>query len=202
MAIAEGARKAEGHTSWLRGVTGFLDLEMWPCPGFVGVYQDGRMSPRGWDVLAPYLVRALGPARCDIGYDSLTSSNSVLADAVDGYTKEDGPTDDLLAQLAPAAQGDLVLVLILETLTGNGGASSLPIWPPTTRVCIGSTRVCRDRNAAIPRDRLQSYAHQRPARAPTRRGPSRRDEVRHFGRTQCPYRRSLAAESHNHACAR
>ncbi|MGO9832994.1 MAG: hypothetical protein ACLP1X_02130 [Polyangiaceae bacterium] len=78
----------------------------------LGVYQDGQMSPRGWEALAPYVVPALGSAICDVGYDSLTSTNTALADAIDGYTREDGPTDDLLTQLAPAAQGDLVLVLI------------------------------------------------------------------------------------------
>jgi hypothetical protein len=79
----------------------------------LGVYQDGRMSPRGWVALAPYVAPALGSATCNVGYDSLTSTNAALADAVDRYTREDGPTDDLLAQLAPAAEGDLVLVLIL-----------------------------------------------------------------------------------------
>jgi hypothetical protein len=78
----------------------------------LGVYQDGQMSPRGWEALAPYVVPALGSPNCDVGYDSLTSTNTALADAIDRYTREDGPTDDLLAQLAPAAQGDLVLVLI------------------------------------------------------------------------------------------
>ena len=37
----------------------------------LGVYQDGQMSPRGWEVLAPYVVPALGSANCDAGYDSL-----------------------------------------------------------------------------------------------------------------------------------
>jgi hypothetical protein len=77
----------------------------------LGVYQDGRMSTYGWNSLVSYLTPALGSAHCDVGYDSLAPSNAVLADAVDGYTREEGPTDDLLAQLAPAAQGDLVLVL-------------------------------------------------------------------------------------------
>jgi hypothetical protein len=79
----------------------------------LGVYEDGRMSTRGWDALGPYVTHALGSTPCEVGYDSLTSSNMILADAIDAYTREDGPTDDLLGQLAPAAQGDLVLVLIL-----------------------------------------------------------------------------------------
>jgi len=79
----------------------------------LGVYRDGRMSGGGWDVLAHYVEPALGSTRCDVGYDSLvfSSSNAALASAIEEYTRADGPTDDLLFQLAPAAQGDLVLVL-------------------------------------------------------------------------------------------
>jgi hypothetical protein len=77
----------------------------------LGVYQDGRMSTRGWDTLGPYLARSLGSSDCEAGYDSLTSSNEALAEAIDEYARADGPTDDLLALLAPASQGDLVLVL-------------------------------------------------------------------------------------------
>jgi hypothetical protein len=48
-----------------------------------------------------------------VGYDVLAPNNSPLADAINDYTLADGPTDDLLAQLAPAARGDLILVLTL-----------------------------------------------------------------------------------------
>ncbi len=79
----------------------------------LGVYQDGRMSPGGWDALRPAVASALGSDHCEVGYDSLASSDLALADAIDDYTRADGPTDPLLAQLAPAARGDLVLVLTL-----------------------------------------------------------------------------------------
>jgi hypothetical protein len=46
-----------------------------------------------------------------VGYDALASANGTLADAIDEYARAEGPTDDLLSQLAPAAKGDLVLVL-------------------------------------------------------------------------------------------
>jgi hypothetical protein len=36
------------------------------------------------------------------------------------------------------------LVHCLEIYHGKRRASSFAIWPPTTRVCIGSTRACRD----------------------------------------------------------
>jgi hypothetical protein len=77
----------------------------------LGVYQDGRMSPATWDDLGPYLVQALRSDHCAVGYDALATSGAPLAEAIDGFAREDGPTDELLTQLAPAAEGDLVLVL-------------------------------------------------------------------------------------------
>jgi hypothetical protein len=77
----------------------------------LGVYKDGRMSSSGWETLAPHVAPALGASRCDVGYNTLASSNGALADAIDEYARADGPTDDLLTQISPAAKGDLVLVL-------------------------------------------------------------------------------------------
>jgi hypothetical protein len=77
----------------------------------LGVYQDGRMSLASWDDLAPYLVAALRSDHCAVGYDSLATSGAPLAEAIDRFAREDGPTDELLTHLAPAAEGDLVLVL-------------------------------------------------------------------------------------------
>jgi hypothetical protein len=77
----------------------------------LGVYKDGQMSADGWESLAPRLAASLGSGPCEPGYNALTSSNQPLADAIDDYTRDNGPTDDLLAYLAPAATGDLILVL-------------------------------------------------------------------------------------------
>ena len=82
----------------------------------LGVYKDGRMSSDGWQALAPRMAPALGAAHCDAGYEMLAPTYGVLAEAIDEYAQADGPTDDLLAQLAPAAKGELVLVL---TFAGN-----------------------------------------------------------------------------------
>jgi hypothetical protein len=78
-----------------------------------GVYKDGQMSAEAWDSLAPRLSSWLGSAPCFAGYvDGATAkANAPLWSAVDEYTRSNGPTDDLLAELAPAAQGDLVLVV-------------------------------------------------------------------------------------------
>jgi hypothetical protein len=77
----------------------------------LGVYKDGRMSSSGWETLAPHVAPALGASHCDVGYNTLASSNGALADAIDEYARADGPTDDLVTQIAPAAKGDLILVL-------------------------------------------------------------------------------------------
>jgi hypothetical protein len=76
-----------------------------------GVYQDGRMALGSWDVFAPYLKPALGPAQCPVLYDTLAVSDQELANALDELARDEGPTDHLLAPVAPAAAGDLILVL-------------------------------------------------------------------------------------------
>jgi hypothetical protein len=78
-----------------------------------GVYKDGQMSEGAWDSLAPRISPALGSAKCSAGYvdGSSAGNDQTLWSAVDEYTRSNGPTDDLLTELAPAAQGDLVLVL-------------------------------------------------------------------------------------------
>jgi hypothetical protein len=99
----------------------------------LGVYQDGRMSLGSWDDLAPYLVPALHSGQCAVGYDALARSGGPLAEAIDRFAREDGPTDELLAQLAPAAEGDLVLVLTfagkLPTKVRDKGAAQAAAAP-------------------------------------------------------------------------
>jgi hypothetical protein len=80
----------------------------------LGVYKDGRMSSEAWDAIAARVSRSLGAAMCEAAYaQSATSPNHALWSAVDEYTLANGPTDDLLAKIAPAAGGDLVLVVIV-----------------------------------------------------------------------------------------
>ncbi len=99
-----------------------------------GVYKDGRMSSDGWDALAPHLASALGTDRCEVGYNALASESGALASAIDEYARADGPTDDFLAQLAPAAKGDLVLVVTFagklpQRLTADAGSKRSPQAP-------------------------------------------------------------------------
>jgi hypothetical protein len=98
----------------------------------LGVYKDGRMSSDGWQALAPRVAPALGAANCDVGYEILRSANGALADAIDEYARANGPTDDLLVQLTPAAKGDLVLVLTFagELPQRMSDAGAPPRAPP------------------------------------------------------------------------
>jgi hypothetical protein len=78
-----------------------------------GVYKDGQMSSEAWDVFRPRLEPLLGGSRCEMASSPPpASTDSRLFAAIDDYTRANGPTDDLLAHLAPAAQGDLILVLV------------------------------------------------------------------------------------------
>jgi hypothetical protein len=80
----------------------------------LGVYKDGKMSSEAWDGIAARVSRSLGAASCEAAYSEIaTSPNHALWSAVDEYTLANGPTDDLLAKIAPAARGDLVLVVIV-----------------------------------------------------------------------------------------
>ena len=77
-----------------------------------GVYRDGQMSSEAWLTLGPRISAALGTGRCDAAYsEPLVSSRAAMWSSVEDYARSNGPTDELLGQLAPAASGDLILVL-------------------------------------------------------------------------------------------
>jgi hypothetical protein len=76
-----------------------------------GVYKDGQMSSDAWGGLRPRIERSLGGgAQCEAGYSSIALTNPPLSAAIDDYAREGGPSEDLLAQLGPAARGDLIVV--------------------------------------------------------------------------------------------
>jgi hypothetical protein len=78
----------------------------------LGVYKDGQMSSDAWSALGPVVSPALGARTCEPGYGSapVGTSDGVLSLAIEDYARANGPTDDLLGQLAPAAKGDLIVV--------------------------------------------------------------------------------------------
>jgi hypothetical protein len=94
----------------------------------LGVFREGRMSPETWDDIGPRLSTAFGRGVCPVAYDAKTvSAKPDLAAAIDEYARENGVTDDLLDQLAPAASGDAVLVITVAgrpLSAGHGDAGS------------------------------------------------------------------------------
>lgn len=77
----------------------------------LGVFKDGRMDFESWDALSSALSASFDGGKCSAGYSSdFVSGHGALAAAVDDVTRSDGLGDDLLTQLAPAAQGDLMVV--------------------------------------------------------------------------------------------
>jgi hypothetical protein len=114
----------------------------------LGVYQDGRMSLDSWAVLGPYLTPALGSAPCAVGYESLATTNQELANAIDEYARDEGPTGNLLTQLAPAARGDLILVVTLAgKLPKPQSEDEAAAHPAPVNNSMGSSRH-RGRHAA------------------------------------------------------
>ncbi len=78
----------------------------------VGVFKDGMMSSEAWDGLSAQLSPALHAQSCDVAYgDAHMKKVLPLAQAMEEYTRDNGITDDLFALLAPAATGDVVLMI-------------------------------------------------------------------------------------------
>lgn len=106
----------------------------------LGIFKDGRMSPESWDQLG---VRFSAPfnagGACQGGYsNAFVNGNPTLSAALDDYARANGITDELLAELAPAARGDAILVITVaghppRKLTPDGGAAAptAATAPPT-----------------------------------------------------------------------
>jgi hypothetical protein len=81
----------------------------------LGVFKNGQMSADGWLAMAPRVAPAFGASTCEAAYgDALLTTNGALSAAIDDYARANGPADELVAQLAPAAKGDLVVVFTLS----------------------------------------------------------------------------------------
>ena len=89
------------------------------------------MSSDAWLTMSPKLSPSLGAGECASGYsEALQSANGPLTSAIDDYARSNGPTDDLLAQIAPAARGDLIVVFTF--------AGKLPSPKPKSTVATNS----------------------------------------------------------------
>jgi len=80
-----------------------------------GVFHDGRMDEKAWQPLEPKLAEAFGGKRtCELGYGKrMRASDDALSHTVDHLIRENGIDDEVLEKVAPAAQGDFILVLML-----------------------------------------------------------------------------------------
>jgi hypothetical protein len=129
-----------------------------------GVYKDGQMSSEAWDALRPRLEPLLGGRECEIARGSSPQAVSPLSAAIDDYARTNGPSDDLLAQLAPAARGDLILVLIEagtvspdEKVSVVDAPSPGKPGPAASHAATGLATFAPDKHAAA-RDVLQLSA--------------------------------------------
>jgi hypothetical protein len=80
----------------------------------LGVYKDGQMSSEAWGNISGRMASWLGTSQCPVGYASAaTEHDGALLAAIDDYARANGPTEELLNQLAPAAKGDLILTVTI-----------------------------------------------------------------------------------------
>jgi hypothetical protein len=77
-----------------------------------GVFEEGKMSPESWELLAPKLASILGDASCPAVIDAaLVKRDAALYAAVDDYARDNGVTEDLLAEFADASTGDVIMTI-------------------------------------------------------------------------------------------
>ena len=87
-----------------------------------GIKRDGLMSHSGWDALSPELSAPFGAKNCPVAYsDELFATHAPLAEALESYVRQNGVSDEVLNTIAPAAQGDTIL---LVTSAGRPRSSS------------------------------------------------------------------------------
>ena len=80
-----------------------------------GVYKDGRVSDAPWLAIETKIAEGLREPSCELGYGArLRETEPDVAAAVDGAIRENGIDDDVLGRVAPGAEGDLVLVLMVD----------------------------------------------------------------------------------------
>ena len=78
------------------------------------IKRDGLLNRSGWAALGPDATVPFSDEPCDVGYgDAMFAAVPEVAEAVDDYVRENGVTDELLDQIAPAAKGDLIMILTL-----------------------------------------------------------------------------------------
>jgi len=90
-----------------------------------GIFRNGRMSPEAWEDFGKALSTPFSQGICQAVYDVVfTDANPELATTIDGYTRENGVSDELLATFAPLARGDTILVVAIDGQLPKPAAAS------------------------------------------------------------------------------
>jgi hypothetical protein len=139
--------------SWIAlGCGGGAEFQVQYAPGATrqgahisvfGIKRDGLMSRAGWDALSPELSAPFGAKRCAVAYsDELFGTKAELAEAIERYVRENGVTDVLLDELAPAAQGDTILLVTSagRPRTAGSDAAGPEVAAPRGRGMSGGRR--------------------------------------------------------------
>ena len=92
----------------------------------LGVFRDGRMSAESWAPIGTPLAAALGVGEaCEPAFgERLLRENEELFTSIDQEVRESGVTEDLLARLAPRAQGDFILTITVHGSVGQQGTTT------------------------------------------------------------------------------
>jgi hypothetical protein len=131
----------------------------------LGVYKDGRLNAEAWTELGPQLAISTGGSTCDVAYnEALLANNPSLTDAIDGYTRDNGVTDELLDQFAPSAKGDAILVVLVSGRppSSDGGAPKSSGVPAPPQPAGGKVSRGPSRRGSYSQDE-DRFAPRRPA---------------------------------------
>jgi hypothetical protein len=80
----------------------------------LGVYAAGRMNPEHWLEMAPAVATIFGPG-CEPGFnDGLQQTKPRWFSMIDQQTRDEGVTEDMLRQIAPAARGGTIGLIETE----------------------------------------------------------------------------------------
>lgn len=93
------------------------------------VQRDGVVSRQGWGALGPNVPGPFGAHHCDVAFgQTLFESAPELAEAIGSYVKANGVTDALLERVAPAAEGDTIMFIIMSgapRVAADGGPNTV-----------------------------------------------------------------------------
>jgi hypothetical protein len=138
LALTLAACAASGAASCAEGASVNVKL----APGFVpgrttvsvlGVFRDGRMSADSWIPIGPPLSTVLGQEAdlCDAAYgDRLQQERPELYTFLDEDTRSNGITEDMLAKIAPQADGELILTISVHGRIVQATPEHEPPPPP------------------------------------------------------------------------